>query len=63
MECPYCQSESYVVRGNFTGASRTRRCVECKREFRTVEVYEHKIAGVRFTRQLFDIMNGNGEEA
>ena len=56
MICPFCQGDSFITRTH--DATRTRRCLECKREFGTVEVYEHKIAGVRFTRQLFNITNG-----
>ena len=60
MRCPYCGSDSYITRFDVTDASRVRRCLESKREFTTVEVYEHKMAGVEFTRKLFDIMNGKG---
>ena len=56
VNCPYCGAESYVTRT--TGANRTRRCLECKREFRTVEIYEHQQEAVEFTRRLLGIMNG-----
>ena len=60
MDCPFCGAESYITRTH--DATRTRRCLECGREFRTVEVYEHKMEGVKFTRHLLGILNGNGGE-
>ena len=61
MMCPYCRhGESYVTRGNATDASRMRRCLDCGREFRTIEILDDKYPGYVLKLHLDRILERSG---
>lgn len=63
MNCPFCGAESCISEYNLITAIRVRRCLVCKRDFETVEVYRHKLAAIKFAEHKLDIMLENGGRA
>ncbi len=57
MNCPHCDSDSYITHTDITTATRTRCCLECKREFDTIEILANEHPGHIFRMHKREILS------